>query len=65
MNEKEEMKTEVNLEPEWLMGNQINELAFCKVFLEETICADAAGRALPRKVCGGLSSIILRRSSDR
>ena len=35
MNEKEEMKTEPDQEPEWLMGNQINELAFCRVFLEE------------------------------
>ena len=35
MNEKEEMKTDPELEPEWLMGNQINELAFCKAFLEE------------------------------
>ena len=35
MNEKEEMKTDPELEPKWLMGNQINELAFCKAFLEE------------------------------
>ena len=35
MNEIEETKTNPDLEPEWLMGNQINELAFCQAFLEE------------------------------